>query len=147
MKLTIGKLISRITKAGRRARPALAISFGIGLISLTLYYFLYIVPHPSPVLEFLADIELKTLDTRFLLRGRTNADPSIVIVAIDQKSEDVLGKWPFSRKYFADAVDFLREAGARVIAFDINFPQPAENSALQAINDVKRESLARPWTP
>ena len=147
MKLTIGKLISRITKAGRRARPALAISFGIGLISLTLYYFLYIVPHPSPVLEFLADIELKTLDTRFLLRGRTNADPSIVIVAIDQKSEDVLGKWPFSRKYFADAVDFLREAGARVIAFDINFPQPDENSALQALNEVKREYLARPVTP
>ena len=63
----------------------------------------------------------------------------MVIVAIDQKSQDVLGRWPFPRSYFAQAVDYLRESQARVIAFDINFPQPDQNSALQALHQVRAQ--------
>lgn len=140
-----GILTPRVARFGRRLRPVFAISFAIGLLSLGLYIPLYVVPHPTPLLEFLADIELKTLDTRFLLRGKRNPLQSIVIVAIDQQSEDVLGKWPFPRSYFADAVDYLGKAGARVIAFDINFPQPDENSSLESLTKVKRDygALAR----
>jgi adenylate cyclase len=143
MKRMPGKLISRLAKFGRRLRPVFAISFAICILSLGIYFLLYIVPRPTPLLEFLADIELKTLDLRFLLRGERDPDQRIVIVAIDQKSEDVLGRWPFPRSYFADAMDLLREAGARVIAFDINFPQPDENSALRALTQIKREYLAQ----
>jgi adenylate cyclase len=67
----------------------------------------------------------------------------VVIVAIDQKSEEVLGRWPFPRKHFAAAVDALREAGARVIAFDVNFPQPDQNSALDALQQVRKDYQAR----
>ncbi len=63
----------------------------------------------------------------------------MVIVAIDQKSQDVLGRWPFPRSYFAQAVDFLREAHARVIAFDMNFPQADANSALEALRSVRED--------
>ena len=132
-------LISRATKVGRRVRPALVISFVIGLTSLVLYSLLYFVQRPTPLLDFLADIELKTLDARFQLRGARNPDQCIVIVAIDQKSQDVLGRWPFPRSHFADAVDYLREAEARVIAFDINFPQPDQNSALRALTKLKQD--------
>ncbi len=62
----------------------------------------------------------------------------MVIVAIDQKSEDVLGRWPFPRKYFAEAVDALGEAGTRVIAFDVNFPEPDQNSAVDALQQVRK---------
>lgn len=123
----------------RRHRIPLTVSGLVGLASLILYVPLYLVPHPSPLLQILTDIELKTLDTRFQLRGERAPDPSIVIVAIDQKSQDVLGRWPFPRSYLAEAVDFLRAAGARVIAFDIDFPQPDENSALQALREVKKD--------
>jgi CHASE2 domain-containing sensor protein len=81
----------------------------------------------------LADIELRTLDLRFRLRGGIQVGQTVVIVAIDQKSEDQLGRWPFSRGYLAEAIDLLREAQARVIAFDVNFPQPEENSAVEAL--------------
>jgi adenylate cyclase len=139
MKLTPGKLISRFAKYGRRLTPALAISFALCLISLGLYFSLYIYPpNDVAILEFLKDIELKTLDVRFVLRRSREPDQRIVIVTIDQKSQDVLGRWPFSRTNFARAVDFLREAGARVIAFDVNFPQPDENSALKSLRELHR---------
>ena len=40
---------------------------------------------------------------------------------------------------FAQAVDFLGKAHARVIAFDVNFPQPDTNSALQALRSVRED--------
>jgi adenylate cyclase len=90
-------------------------------------------------LEFIDNIELKTLDMRFEQRGQRPPGQAVVIVAIDQKSQDVLGHWPFPRSYFARAVDYLRESQARVVAFDINFPQPDQNSALQALHQVRTE--------
>jgi len=100
---------------------------------------LYLASRPEPMLQFLADIELRTLDMRFKLRGPRNPSPTVVIVAIDQKSQDVLGRWPFPRRHFAEAVDFVREAGAKVIALDINFSQPDQNSALQALRTIRKE--------
>jgi adenylate cyclase len=138
MKPTPEKISKRLVRFGRQYRPVLTISGAIFVLGVVLYSSIYIIPHPPALLQFMADIELKTLDTRFLLRGTQNPSSQIVIVAIDQKSEDTLGRWPFPRRYFADAVDYLRETGARVIAFDVNFPQPDENSALQALRIVKK---------
>ena len=135
-----GKLISRFGTYGRRLTPALAISFALFLMSFGLYFFLYLSPPRDdlPLLEFLKAIELKTLDVRFVLRGPREPDPRIVIVTIDQQSQDVLGRWPFSRTNFAKAIDYLRESGARVIAFDANFPQPDQNSALKSLKELRQ---------
>ncbi len=143
MKLT--KLIPRLGKFARRVRPAFRISLSICVLSLVLYNYLPLQYEPnSPAwLQYLAGFELKALDWWFLHRGPIAHDKRIVIVAIDQKSEYELGHWPFPRSYFADAVDFLREAGARVVAFDITFPQPDENSALEALKKVKQACTAQ----
>ena len=85
------------------------------------------------------NIELKTLDIRFQLRGERTPGPAVVIVAIDPKSQDMLGRWPFPRSNFAQAVDFLREAHARVIAFNMNFPQVDANSGLEALKSVRED--------
>ena len=139
----LAKLGSRLLQHARRSRVGLLVSFAVCIISLTLYVAVYFVSHPSPLLQFLANVELKTLDVRFQLRGKVEPGPPVVIVAIDQKSEEVLGRWPFPRKHFAAAVDALREAGARVIAFDVNFPQPDQNSALDALQQVRKDYQAR----
>jgi hypothetical protein len=47
-----------------------------------------------------------------------------VIVEIDQQSQEVLGKWPFSRANFATMFDVLHDDGAKVVAFDITFDKP-----------------------
>jgi len=135
----VAKTFSRAFGFTKRHVVGLGISVSVCVISLTLYTFLYVLRNPNPILEFLGSIELKTLDMRFKLRGPRRPGSAVVIVAIDQKSQDVLGHWPFPRSYFAQAVDYLRESQARVIAFDINFSQPDQNSALRALHQVRSQ--------
>jgi adenylate cyclase len=131
--------IAGVARFFGKYHAGLVISGVVCVISVGLYFAIYLAPHPNAALRFMADIELRTLDARFQLRGARQPGPQVVIVAIDQKSQDVLGRWPFPRSNFAEAVDVLREAGARVIAFDINFPQPDQNSALQALREVRAQ--------
>jgi len=135
----LAQLALRILRLSGQSRATFLISAAICVASIALYAGVYWQPRLDPVRQFLANIELKTLDTRFQLRGTRAPGPAVVIVAIDQKSEDVLGHWPFPRSYFAQAVDYLREAQARVIAFDINFPQPDANSGLEALRAVRED--------
>lgn len=79
-------------------------------------------------LPLLETAEWKLYDQR--LRWTANpstAHPDIVVVAIDETSvrrlEPVVGRWPWPRLVHAHLVDFLREAGARVIAYDVLFTE------------------------
>jgi adenylate cyclase len=112
-------------------RVSFLISLVITLTALGLYVITYIGEHPSPLLVFIERLELDALDTRFRLRPAkyTPPDPRIVIVDIDQKSQEGLGKWPFSRSNFATMLDVLREDGAKVVGFDITFDKPDQTGA------------------
>jgi adenylate cyclase len=112
-----------------RHRVSFAISVGITLAALTLYYFAFFGERPTPLLEFLKRLEYVSLDTRFRFRNVTSIDSRIAIVDIDQHSQEVLGKWPFNRAHFADLLDVLKEDGARVVAFDITFSKPDMTAA------------------
>lgn len=139
----LAQLPSGALKHFRQYRAGFLISVSVCVLSLSLYVAVYWIAHPNPLLKLLRTLEVKTLDMRFQLRGPVPPGPPVVIVAIDQKSQEALGRWPFPRSYLAQAVDALREAGARVIAFDINFPQPDQNSALQALQEVRKEYEAQ----
>jgi len=68
------------------------------------------------------------------LRSRA-ASGEIHVVEIDARSIQALRRWPWPRSLHGAAVDRLREAGARSIAFDIDFSSvsiPAEDSAFAA---------------
>lgn len=123
----------------RRHRGGLAISAGVCVLSLALYVPLYFVPHHAAVLDFLYDMELKTLDVRFRLRGKRPPNPAIAIVAIDQRSQDELGRWPFPRDNFAMLVNVLKSAGAKVITFDATFPQAEQNATLELTGKLRKE--------
>jgi len=109
-----------------RHRASFLLSVVITFGSLTLYYFTFFGEHPTPIFQFLQRLEYNTLDTRFRSRPQTATlpDPRLVIVEIDQKSQEELGKWPFSRSHFATMLDALHEDGAKVVAFDITFDKP-----------------------
>ena len=72
----------------------------------------------------LRGLETASLDLRFRLRGVTPPGPEMAIVLVDDRSLAALGRWPLSRRLFAKAVQLLDRAGARVIAFDLLFPEP-----------------------
>jgi adenylate cyclase len=86
---------------------------------------------------FLQNIELRTLDLRFGLRGTRPHDDRIVIVGIDERTLQKLGSFPLPRNAYARLVQSL--SGARVVAFDATFPTPESNSALAALQKLEAE--------
>ena len=107
-------------------RAVFLISAGVTLLAVGIYLFTFVGDRNTPLFDFLKRFEYSTLDTRFRYRSTkyTPPDPRIMVVSIDQKSQEVLGKWPFSRKYFGMMLDALREDGARVVSFDVTFDKP-----------------------
>src|SRR5580700_7689082 len=77
-----------------RHRVSFVISVVITLGALALYYFTFFGERSTPLFAFLERFELNALDTRFRYRSAsaTPPDPRIVIVAIDQQSQETLGK-------------------------------------------------------
>ena len=112
-------------------RASFFISLGITLAALGIYFFTFLGDRSTPLFDFLKRFEYSTLDTRFRYRPARDSlpDSRIVIVSIDQRSQEVLGKWPFSRKYFGEMLDALHEDGAKVAAFDITFDKPDMTAA------------------
>jgi EAL domain-containing protein (putative c-di-GMP-specific phosphodiesterase class I)/CHASE2 domain-containing sensor protein len=63
------------------------------------------------------------------------ASGEVHIVEIDERSIAAFRQWPWPRHIHAAAIDRLRESGAALIAFDVDFSspsQPAEDDALAA---------------
>ena len=96
----------------------------------------------TPSTNILELIEAKTVDLRFLLRGKRPVQDAIAIVAVDEKTENELGRWQSSgRRWFADLLDVLHDAGAQVIGFDVTFAEPDEGAAAQAVTELEQQYL------
>lgn len=69
--------------------------------------------------------ELRTVDWRFAVRGTEPPPDDVVAVLIDDATYDTLQmRWPFDRRVHADVIRWLDKAGARVIAYDVQFSEP-----------------------
>jgi adenylate cyclase len=89
---------------------------------------------------FLQNIELRSLDLRFAVRGARPHDDRIVIVDLDERTLQKLGSYPIPRSAYARLIDRLHAEGARVIALDATFPTPSNNSALAALDQLQKEA-------
>lgn len=76
--------------------------------------------------KFFHTMELKAFDLHLVSRGKAELGGEVVIIAIDEKSQDEYGRWPWPRRRIARLVEVLGEAGAGVVAFDIVFSEPEE---------------------
>ena len=83
-------------------------------------------------------IELKTYDLRVRSRGDLRPSPAVTMAVIDEKSLDAEGRWPWPRSKIAALVEILGREGAKVIAFDIGFSEPDENSELAFVRQMSR---------
>src|ERR1700735_4616776 len=120
-------IINRITRLLREwwgHRGSFAITLVVTLFALAVYYVTFVGERPMPMSDFVSRMELSSLDTRYQFRGRAHTDPRIIIVDVDQESQEQLGRWPFPRIHFAHLMDALREDGAKVVAFDMTFSKP-----------------------
>src|SRR5262245_48628985 len=107
------------------------LSLCITIFAVGVYYLVFLQEKKTPLSELAQRLELDTLDTRFRYRpaGLTHPDSRIVIVDIDQKAQEVLGRWPFSRTHFAKLLDVLHEDHAAAAAFDVTFSKPDQTAA------------------
>ena len=97
-------------KISRKTRAKLM----IGLILTVLFSVLMYIRFPP--LEIL---EEKLYDYRFKVRGSLKPSEQVLIAAIDERSIERFGRWPWSRDQLAQLVNRLAEEEAEVIVFDI----------------------------
>jgi adenylate cyclase len=124
-------------------RVPFAISLGLTVFALFIYSYTFIGDRPTALFSFVNRLELNALDLRFRIRPDRykHPDPRIIIVDIDQRSQEILGRWPFSRTYFARTLDVLRADGAKVAAFDVTFSKPDETAA--PIRELRKTVIER----
>ena len=81
---------------------------------------------PQPVSDFCRRVYYS------LLPKNLKADSDIVVVAIDDHSLTAINQpWPFGRATYAQALEILKQQGAKVVAFDIVF----SGDSLEAAGD------------
>jgi adenylate cyclase len=79
-----------------------------------------------------SNVELNLLDNKFNQRGVSESlqeESEVVIIAIDDQSQNTVGEYPWPRSYYAHMVRNLMQAGASVVAFDLLFSDYSDNPA------------------
>jgi adenylate cyclase len=87
---------------------------------------------------FLTLLHLKATDAMFVTRGAIEPPDEIVIVAVDEKSVNELGRWPWTRTKTAALVRALKPA--RVAAFDMVFSEEEGREADSALSAAIRDA-------
>jgi len=95
--------------------------FTIGAVLASLVFLIY----QFDLGNLLSDLELKTYDLRFQIRGTISPQLPIVIITIDQDSFDELNlPWPWPRDLHALLIQKLAQNQVKLIALDILFVEP-----------------------
>ena len=105
--------MSRRARRLRSIALLLAAAFTVGTVLL------------ADALDVLQRAHLSTVNMRFDVRGEREA-PEAVLVAIDDKTLNARGvRWPLNRRWHAQVIRQLDRAGAKVIAYDVQFTEPS----------------------
>jgi len=133
-------------RAWLRRTPARYADLALALLTtaagLVLFSYVNIGGNARAGFSFLQNIELRSLDLRFALRGARAHDERIVIIGIDERTLQKIGAFPVPRGAYARMLERLRQDGARVVGFDESFPTPQSNAALDMLRELR--PLARP---
>ena len=122
-----------------KVTPATRRHIIIGLVSgllVVLLLWLGVLQRPD---DFLYDL--------LLLARPVPPSEDVVIVGIDQKSLDVLGRFPWPRNTHAHLVEQLHRMGARLIAFDLIFSEasPEDEALAKAMKAAGNVYLPVVW--
>jgi serine/threonine-protein kinase len=92
--------------------------------------------------SLLQSLERKAYDLGVGMTERVPSD-RIAIIAIDKQSLDNIGRWPWSRDIFADLIEKLAAAKAKVIATTVLFSEPQRDGGLDYIERLIELNTAR----
>lgn len=140
IKASLDRLNRILLKSGIRSNQlvSLVIAFFVAtLFSLSMWI--------NPAL--LVDVEGSLQDARFKLRGPQEPTGLVQLVTIDEKSINVIGRWPWSRDIMALLIDEINALGATTIGLDITFSEPQKSPVEDVLfysewTDAELEKLA-----
>jgi adenylate cyclase len=92
----------------------------------------------TSITNFIEVMSLKTIDLRFEFRGPIKPGNHVTIVAIDDKSLNAEGKWPWPRDKMAALIEKVSDAGSKVIAFDVGFLDEDDKRVLTLLSMIKK---------
>jgi adenylate cyclase len=105
-----------VIRRGRQLHTALFLGIGLAVSCLALIAYEF---------HFFQRLELTTVDTRFSIRGSLPVPKDVVVVGVDDVTfNETSLRWPFARDVEAKVVNRLADAGAKVIAEDIQYTEP-----------------------
>ncbi|MFH1146775.1 MAG: adenylate/guanylate cyclase domain-containing protein [Pseudomonadota bacterium] len=116
-------------------RYLIFVAIGIAAAIIAFLFYRY-----AQEIEFFSSLDLKLKDVRFRLRHAADPDPRVVIVAVDAKSVNELGRWPWDRKVIAGLIGYLKNYGAKTVALDIVFSEPSNPDSDKALADAIQRS-------
>jgi adenylate cyclase len=115
----------RLFRGGGRLGPMLAVALAAAAVAFA-----------AQATGLVDRLEGDTVDARFELRGERPAN-DVAVVAVDGNTFSELGvRWPFPRSLHARVIDRLRKAGARQIAYDVQFTEPTKPKEDLALLDA-----------
>jgi adenylate cyclase len=132
------------SRSGTRLRVALFLGVGFAATGLAL------VAYGTNVFR---DLDLRSVDARFSIRGNQGAPSDIVVVKVDDKTfSDTQRRWEDFRPLHADMITKLKEEGAKVIVYDVQFTEPGKKEAddvklIEAVGDAGNVVLATTGAP
>ncbi|MEM9487084.1 MAG: CHASE2 domain-containing protein, partial [Cyanobacteria bacterium P01_F01_bin.116] len=88
-------------------------------------------------------LENLALDTLHRLRGEQPWNEEIMVIGIDDSTLDSLGLMPLSRRYYAELLEILNEAGAGVVALDflMTDESPEDEALSEAMLTYKHNAV------
>jgi adenylate cyclase len=109
-----------VTRGRWRLRVALFLAVGLGSTGL------WLVAYGTGIFD---ELDLDTVDWRFSIRGEQEAPRNFAVVRIDDVTFDELNlQWPFPRSEHGRVISRLKAAGAKVIAYDVQFSEPSPDA-------------------
>lgn len=121
------------------------IPFFVGILFI-LSYAAIVFFEPAQLHGWIDFLEKRSYDLQlqYSYKPPLKSDHPVIIIDIDDRSLEKEGHWPWPRKKIATLVEKLYAQGAKVVAFDIAFPESQPNIVQEVITKLKSQEPPNP---
>ncbi|SFI52891.1 Adenylate cyclase, class 3 [Treponema bryantii] len=96
-------------------------------ISFSIKFIVFLVFGVLFYIGVFTKLDFRLYDSLLGRRKKPEIDKNIMLVKVDDPSIKELGEWPWSRDVYADALLRMKELGAEIAIFDIEYISPTKN--------------------
>ena len=125
----------------RTHAATLFLGFGITVGMLWIAWFYYNTPEIDKDHTFYKIVDSahnQTLDIKMRARGPRLADTDLAIIAIDDRSLEYIGRWPWPRNKMADLIENLYALGAKSVGLDVVFAETSNGQVQEVLKSLPK---------